>query len=610
MTGSEGTGPGAIHLFRRNEVTGELFYVQRMEASSEGFSDGFDDILQLAAGVDPSIVYATSELATISSASRLSLPQGRMDFVETLRDGEGGVSGISRPTGIALSPDGLSAFVVSPDDQTLSAYNVAALSGELEPAGIYVDGVGGVDGLAGPAGVAVSPDGANVYVAGSRELAVFDRAPSSGSLTFAQVLVDGINGAGSISFANSVVVAPDGFHVYTLAGDRISEFARSTSGTLTYLRTTYGGTFAGVPGLTEARDLVFSPDGANAYVAASRGDSLLVFARDSGTGQLTSIQRLQDGVGGVGGLNGASAVAVSPDGAHVYAVSAESNAVTIYERAIDGTLTQIADRREAYQAPALSNIHIASDQGCPSGLSAADGFFTASYGACSSNGALYVGRSPADVTARHLSYWKYVIAHEVGHMVNSRVMRLGFYGDYGAGTSVAGVSPMCKCDHVVTANRAHCFQSLEDIGSAASEGFAHFYAARTFNEIGEGDCTFVYYKDYLTSPAAGAPVLGPPVPIDCQTPLRIHDTYCDLPVPNLYNQEGGVEADWMHFLWLAHQDPLVGSTLEDLREILGTTLRDGDFIEVGEIDGAAVGWFGAGPKAAHVSQSRLAAGLD
>lgn len=98
--------------------------------------------------------------------------------------------------------------------------------------------------------------------------------------------------------------------------------------------------------------------------------------------------------------------------------------------------------------------------------------------------------------------------------------------------------------------------------------------------------------------------------IDCQTPLRIHDTYCDVAVPNADNNEGGVEADWLHFFWLAYEDAANGSSMEDLRELLFLMLADGDFLEVGEIDAAAVSHFGAGSSAAHVAQSRVDAGLD
>ena len=64
--------------------------------------------------------------------------------------------------------------------------------------------------------VTVSPDCGHVYVTGSNErsVAVFSRQPSSGELTFVQVLRDGQDGVDGVNGANSVIVSPDGSHVY------------------------------------------------------------------------------------------------------------------------------------------------------------------------------------------------------------------------------------------------------------------------------------------------------------------------------------------------------------------------------------------------------------
>ncbi len=235
----------------------------------------------------------------------------------------------------------------------------------------------------------------------------------------------------------------------------------------------------------------------------------------------------------------------------------------------------------------------------------------AKYGACRRGDDIFVGRSPFDDdTLGHLSYWKYVIAHEFGHLVSKLLIRHSTDGGYGASSSITGLFPMCVCDHVTSANPLHCFQSLEDIGSALTEGWAQFYAAKAFNYTGEGDCTFVYYKEYRTGPNPADPVLTPPVPLGCQTPLRLKKNYCDVAVPNEYDSDGGIEGDWMNFLWRAHEDSANGSTMDDLRTILASTFSDGDFIKTAELAPAASAHFGAGAKATHFSQSATNAGID
>src|SRR5439155_1750704 len=65
-----------------------------------------------------------------------------------------------------------------------------------------------------------------------------------------------------------------------------------------------------------------------------------VFQRDAATGALTFVEQKRNGVGGVAGLHGAAAVAVSPDGYSIYATGSTSDAVADFEvrRCGDGVL--------------------------------------------------------------------------------------------------------------------------------------------------------------------------------------------------------------------------------------------------------------------------------
>jgi 6-phosphogluconolactonase (cycloisomerase 2 family) len=75
-----------------------------------------------------------------------------------------------------------------------------------------------------------------------------------------------------------------------------------------------------------------SPDGAHLY-AVSKGDkALAVFTRNSTAGTLTYVEVHKDGIAGVDGLNSARHVVVSGDGAHVYVAGELDNAVAIFTR--------------------------------------------------------------------------------------------------------------------------------------------------------------------------------------------------------------------------------------------------------------------------------------
>src|SRR5690606_6310504 len=115
------------------------------------------------------------------------------------------------------------------------------------------EGSGGAcaDGVAleGPASVAVSPDGRNVYVAAdfSDAVAVFARDRRTGALT-------------------------------QLAG---ADACVSEDGT--------GGACAVGVGLDAPIGVTVSPDGRNVYVASVISDAVTVFARDGRTGALTQL---------------------------------------------------------------------------------------------------------------------------------------------------------------------------------------------------------------------------------------------------------------------------------------------------------------------------------
>jgi len=98
--------------------------------------------------------------------------------------------------------------------------------------------------------------------------------------------------------------------------------------------------------------VAISPDGRHVYVASSTSDAIAVLARDARTGVLTQPDGTAGCVAAGGaegcapatGLDGPNSVAVSPDGATVYATSRGSASVTAFARdARSGALTQLAD---------------------------------------------------------------------------------------------------------------------------------------------------------------------------------------------------------------------------------------------------------------------------
>jgi DNA-binding beta-propeller fold protein YncE len=229
------------------------------------------------------------------------------------------------------------------------------------------DGTGGacVHGrvLLNARSVAVSPDGKHVYATshGSEAVVGFSRNHATGALTqlsgtagcVKETPVAGDCTAGrALHGPSALTVSPDGKHVYVASsfGQSVAVLSRNkTTGAVTQLVGTdgcvsedgTGGDCADGKALSGATSVAVSPDGKHVYVASNFIDAVAVFSRNKATGVLTQLAGTagcvsEDGTGGscVDGkaLGGPFGVTVSNDGKQVYAVSASSSAVAIFSR--------------------------------------------------------------------------------------------------------------------------------------------------------------------------------------------------------------------------------------------------------------------------------------
>jgi 6-phosphogluconolactonase (cycloisomerase 2 family) len=155
--------------------------------------------------------------------------------------------------------------------------------------------------------------------------------------------------------AEECVVSPDDKHVYVAAyaKDAVISFSRTGSGDLNLVGVLQDVSQAGgtVKDLNAPRTIAMSPDGANVYVGCSNSDSIVCFNRDAGSGALAHNSAVINGEGGVTGLNAVRAVIVSADGKWVLASASSSDAVTIFSRGADGSLTQAGSITEDVDGP-------------------------------------------------------------------------------------------------------------------------------------------------------------------------------------------------------------------------------------------------------------------
>jgi DNA-binding beta-propeller fold protein YncE len=280
---------------------------------------------------------------------------------------------------VVVSPDGTSVYVASYGRNAVAIFDRSTTAGELvQKAGTAAcmsdNGTAGAcqDGtaLAGARGVAVSPDGANVYVAArnSDAVAIFDRDPATGALVQKAGTAGCVSetGAGpcqdgwALDGPAAVAVSPDGKSVYVASevSDAVAVLDRDPAtgalvqkaGPAGCVSDTGAGPCQNGVGLDGARALTVSHDGKNVYVASEVSDAVAILDR-SAAGELTQkagtagcvsdtgAGPCQDGVA----LDGARAVAASPDGKTVYVASTVAGAVAILDRDPDtGALAQKA----------------------------------------------------------------------------------------------------------------------------------------------------------------------------------------------------------------------------------------------------------------------------
>ncbi|MGH8225507.1 MAG: beta-propeller fold lactonase family protein [Gammaproteobacteria bacterium] len=213
------------------------------------------------------------------------------------------------PTSVAVSPDGARLYVTNNTaDGTVSMINSATNT-------VFAT----VDVGYGPRGVAVSPGGTRVYVAnqcakggncGHGTLSVINTPPNQVVATIAL----GLSPAG-------VAVSPDGTRVYV-----VNEF----SGSVSVINATTDQVIATVLVGNFPIGVAVSPDGARAYVANWGGDTVSVI--DAATNQVTDTVTV--------GTYPAS-VAFSPDGTRVYVVNYESDTVSVIDAATDKVVGSI-----------------------------------------------------------------------------------------------------------------------------------------------------------------------------------------------------------------------------------------------------------------------------
>ena len=263
-------------------------------------------------------LYATSDRSL--AVYRRDADTGAISLVELEREANSnGRHQVISADGRHLYRGGVSTIeVFSRDDAT----------GQLGLVEVMRDGTGGMNLLSGIQSLAMSPDDRNLYVYALGVVAVLARDSATGSLSFVELLKNGVNGVeglngDALAHVQAVTVSGDGRNVYAAgkSDNAVAVFSRdSTTGVLKFLEAHKNGV-NGIEGLKGVESVTTSPDGRNLYAAGHferENGTVAVFSRDGETGALKFLEVLKNGMNGVDGFLGVQSVTVSPDGANLY----------------------------------------------------------------------------------------------------------------------------------------------------------------------------------------------------------------------------------------------------------------------------------------------------
>jgi 6-phosphogluconolactonase (cycloisomerase 2 family) len=324
------------------------------------------------------IVAALASLAVVGGAMAATgdlTPQGCIDDVDNGPDTCAQTAdGLDGAVAVAVSPDGRSVYTASQFDDAIARFDRDPATGLLTPQGCVEDDDSVDDacsqetpGLTGAQALVVSPDGMSLYAAGTEDSAIvrFSRDPNTGAITPVDCIEDTnanmecATTEPGLSNPRSIAVSPEGNSVYvaSFGDDAVTRLNRDTgTGELDFAfcfedEDTGNGDCTGMvgdttQGLDQAISIAVSPDGASVYAASAGDDAVVRFDRNPADGFISPQGCVDDNDSGADdcgqstdGLDNTQAVTVSPDNLSVYAGSRDDDAVVRFDRASGGALS-------------------------------------------------------------------------------------------------------------------------------------------------------------------------------------------------------------------------------------------------------------------------------
>jgi 6-phosphogluconolactonase (cycloisomerase 2 family) len=264
-----------------------------------------------------------------------------LSFEKSLLADDNGQTGLYDANCVKTSHDGKNVYVLSGSRDLISIFKRDITNGSLSLIRTMTSADVNSYSMREPNDMAISDDDRFVYITTriSDRILVFERNTETGDLTIKEIQYPKFNGRPS-----SVRLSNDNLFVYvTLSGsNQIAVYSRNTTtGLLTLVQLVKDGE-NGVQGLFSPKILEVSKDDKNIYVMNS--SSIIMFNRNSTTGELSYVTKYVDGQNGIDGLAGNYCIGISPDDRNIYTASMADTSLVIFDR--NTTDGQLAFKRQ------------------------------------------------------------------------------------------------------------------------------------------------------------------------------------------------------------------------------------------------------------------------
>jgi 6-phosphogluconolactonase (cycloisomerase 2 family) len=319
----------SLTIYERNTTTGALAQIGQFTDGSGG-TNNLSGAWGVEISSDGKFVYVTAAFDEAINVFSRNQSTGALTLVQSLTRTINGITGFEAPLGITISQDQNYLYVAAAGlftfDGAVAVFSRNSTTGQLAYVNSVLEGSGPVVGIGAATDIVVSPDDNFVYVTGqdSDSVAVFERNEISGALTFVEAEFDGVSGVNGLDLAFGLALSEDGDYLY-VAGfndDSVAHFSvNPTTGALTYITA-----YTGIGG---ANKINIHSTGF-VFITASEADSLMIYTRDDGNGQLTHLETITDGVSGVDGLDEANDIASSPDSTNIYVTGFDDNKIATF----------------------------------------------------------------------------------------------------------------------------------------------------------------------------------------------------------------------------------------------------------------------------------------